>query len=205
MDMTPICLPSISDLRARTRSLAMLDAILCPEWEYRYVSFDQAWAPGMHMASMRNGCGDDWFLLFDRAGAALKGFAHELSDKHVGAMLQAQVPGAFSAFLNEPAFSMQDATFCYWRGADEASWHKVQGGREDDGAGDMLSLLVAGPSAYKAWAEAYFEVPVDLDTVSAVFGHVPLGDAMIRKLNPDADVDAAYADAAGIGYPRRTA
>lgn len=203
--MTPIRLPSISDLRRMTRSLAMLDAILCPEWEYRYFSFDNAWAPGMEMASMRNGCGDDWFLLFDPAGAALKGFAHELSDKQFGAKLQAQVPGVLSAFLNEPAFSMQDATFCYWRKADDADWSKVEGGPEEDGAGDMLSLLVSGPTAYKAWAEGYFEVPVDLDAVSAVFAHVPLNDALIQMLNPDADVDAAYADAAGIGYPCRPA
>jgi hypothetical protein len=94
----------------------MLDAILCPEWQYRYFSFNANWAPGMEMASMRDGCGDDWFLLFDSVGAALKGFAHELAvDQSFGANIRAQVPGEFSAFLDEPAFSMQNATFCFWR------------------------------------------------------------------------------------------
>ncbi len=78
--MSPEPLPSIAEIRCITQSLAMLDAILCPEWEYRYYSFNSAWGPSEEMASMRNGSGDDWFLLLDATGAALKGFAHELAD-----------------------------------------------------------------------------------------------------------------------------
>lgn len=199
-------LPSIPVLRAITQSLAMLDAIICPEWEYRYFSFNSGWAPGMEMASMRDGCGDDWFLLFDSVGAALKGFARELaSDKSFGANIQAQVPREFSAFLTEPAFSMQDATFCFWRKAEDLGWSKVPGSSVDDGADDMLALLVAGPSGYKAWAESYYEIPVDLQAVSAVFDHAPLSDELILVLNPDADTGLVYRDAEEIGYPRRAA
>jgi hypothetical protein len=89
---------------------------LCPEWEYRYYSFDRHWGQGEEMASMRNGCGDDWFLLLDAAGAALKGYAHELADDaELPHNIQAQVPANFASFLQEPAFSMECATFCYWR------------------------------------------------------------------------------------------
>lgn len=59
------------------RSLAMLDAILSPEWEYRYYSFNSKWAEGELMGSMRSGCGDYWFALFCSAGVALHGIAHE--------------------------------------------------------------------------------------------------------------------------------
>jgi hypothetical protein len=70
-------LPDIPSLRRLTRALAMLDAILSPEWEYRHYSFDAHWAEGETMASMRNGSGDEWFALFCPAGAVLKGLAHE--------------------------------------------------------------------------------------------------------------------------------
>ncbi len=33
-------LPAIKDLRCLCKSLAMLDAIICAEWEYRYYSFN---------------------------------------------------------------------------------------------------------------------------------------------------------------------
>ena len=69
---TPERLPDIEKLRRLTKSIAMLDAIICPEWEFRYYSYNSKWGRGEEMASMRNGCGDDWFLLFDVHGAALK-------------------------------------------------------------------------------------------------------------------------------------
>lgn len=201
-----LILPSIPDLRRVTQSLAILDAILCPEWEYRYYSFNSAWGPGEEMASMRNGSGDDWFLLLDHAGAAIKGFAHELENGTTFAQnIQDQVPNDFSSFLNEPAFSMQHATFCYWRRVDDGSWTKVHGGPVDDGADDMLALLVSGPPGYKEWAEGYYEVPVALDAVGALFSYEPLTDSIILALNPDADIEFVYGEAKEIGYPCRAA
>ena len=109
-------LPPIADLQRTAQSLAMLDAILSPDWEYRYFSFNSGWASGQKMASMRDGSGDEWFILFDDAGAAMKGFAHKLAgDSSFLSEIQRQVPRDFSEFLNEPAFSMQHATFCLWR------------------------------------------------------------------------------------------
>ena len=72
-----LSLPDIPTLRRLTQSLALLDAILSPDWQMRYYSFNSRWAQGQMMASMRDGSGDNWFLLFCQAGAILKGFAHE--------------------------------------------------------------------------------------------------------------------------------
>ena len=204
--MSPDLLPSIPEVRRIAQSLAMLDAILSPEWDYRYFSFNSAWGPGEEMASMRNGSGDDWFLLLDSTGAALKGFAHELADDaSLPQNIRDQVPALFSSFLGEPAFSLQHATFCYWRKATDPSWSKVSGALEDDGSDEMLELLVAGPSSYKEWAENYFEVPVALEAVSAIFSHQPLNDSVILALNPGAELDFTYAQALEIGYPRDAA
>ncbi len=71
-------LPSIPELLVRTKALAALDLVLSPEWEYRYYSFNAAWSPNEQMASMRNGSGDEWWLVFHADGwAALKGLDHE--------------------------------------------------------------------------------------------------------------------------------
>ena len=43
---------------------ALLEAILCLDWEYRYFSFDAHWSKNQEMASMRDGSGGHWFLLF---------------------------------------------------------------------------------------------------------------------------------------------
>src|SRR5438105_3956555 len=70
-------LPDVDGLRRTLQSMAMLDAILCPEWEFRYYSFNAAWDAGEQMGSMRNGSGDNFFAHFSPAGCWLKGFAHD--------------------------------------------------------------------------------------------------------------------------------
>ena len=70
-------LPTIDGLIQLCKALAMLDAILSPEWDYRYYSFNSKWGPGEMMASMRNGSGDEYFILFNEHLAAMKGFDHE--------------------------------------------------------------------------------------------------------------------------------
>ncbi|HMG64563.1 MAG TPA: hypothetical protein VK599_16595, partial [Streptosporangiaceae bacterium] len=37
-------LAGIQAVRDRSRAMAMLDAVLCREWGYRYYSFDRAWS-----------------------------------------------------------------------------------------------------------------------------------------------------------------
>jgi hypothetical protein len=69
--------PDVESLKRLSQSLAMLDAILSPDWEFRYYSFNSKWNAGEMMASMRNGSGDDYFILFNSSGAIIKGFAHE--------------------------------------------------------------------------------------------------------------------------------
>src|SRR5438874_2641179 len=122
-------MPDIAGLKMLTQSLAMLDAILMPEWQYRYYSFNSQWAPGEQMASMRDGSGDEWFCLFESAGAALKGFDHESAmspwgndDHAIWKGVLDEVPPVFARFLNEPAFSMKDTTFCIWRTNQDAVW-----------------------------------------------------------------------------------
>ena len=151
---------------------------------------------------MRNGSGDDWFLLFDAHGAALKGFAHELAQgSGLADEIQRQVPDSLSSFRGEAAFSMQHATFCYWCPADASAWLKVSGFVGDDGAQEMLSHLISGPSGYQAWAQEYYEVDVSLEAVTAVFSHLLITEALLQVLNPQAEMDAVLRDAEEIGYP----
>src|SRR4051794_4974349 len=103
-------LPGVDRLRAVLQSMAMLDAILYPEWQFRYYSFNAGWAPGEQMGSMRNGSGDDFFALFNAAGCWIKGFAHEApmspyrddGTRRIWPGILDEVPGEFAACLREP-------------------------------------------------------------------------------------------------------
>lgn len=189
----------------------MLDAILSPEWDYRYYSYNASWGPGEEMANMRDGSGDEWFILFDPHGAALKGFAHETSadtvDRFVQAM-RAQVPDVFSSFLHEVAFDIDHSTFSLWRRNTDSGWSAVTTDKglwehadEGDGAAELLALLDGRPGSYQAWAEEYYEHAVDLSVVQAIYAHTPLTAALVQQLNPDLLLEEAQEFAQEIGYP----
>src|SRR5438552_1282799 len=106
-DPVAMSLPPPLMLERRCIALATLDAILSPEWQYRYYSFNRNWdlEAGTRMASMRNGSGDDYFILFLPDGtAAIKGFNHESSALDGRTMIQGVLDGlppSFAAFANE--------------------------------------------------------------------------------------------------------
>ena len=196
----------------QSQAIAMLDAILSPEWEYRYYSFNSKWGPREMMASMRNGSGDDYFILFDQHGAAIKGFDHEAimspwtnTPPVVWPGMYDSVPGDFSSFLNEPAFSMEDVTFCIWRRHVDTEWHcgviDFPPGDDPDGSESMLAIFDADPATYQAFASEYFEVNVPLTAIEHVYDHRQLTDEIIGALNPNLASEKLEADRLEIGYP----
>lgn len=210
-------LPDILTLRERCRALAKLDAIMSPEWESRYYSFDTRWAPDEQMASMRNGSGDEWSIVFASAGAFVRGFDHESpmspanNDEELWPGLVDTVPQIFSSYVDEPAFSYEgtlEATVCLWRQHGDDRWHAgeldLPGGDDPDGADKLFRVLVDGtPVAYQRFAEDYYGRAVNLEAVSEVFAGHPLTDELVRRLNGDLLVADLAEDLAEIGYPSR--
>jgi hypothetical protein len=202
--MRPFPLPTIETLKRLTKSLAMLDAIICREWDLRYYSYNSRWGDGESMASMRNGSGDEWFLHFSEAGAGLKGFAHELTSaqesSRLAALVRAEIPADLASFRDEPALDMEHVSFCAWRldGDREWSWLSLDA---EDGQSDLLELLDGRPETYQQWAVGYYEQEIALDAVQAIFRHTPLSDALVRALNAELNVEELKADAEEIDYP----
>lgn len=209
MQLDPKSLPDITTLRRRSQALAMLDAIVCPEWEGRYYSFNVSWSGAEAMGSMRNGSGDDWFILFGVFGAAIKGLAHETTiagDKVFANEVQRRVPQAFASFLAEPAFGMDWLSYCYWRAPEDLSWQKVVHPEpalslSDDGSAEYLALLFEPATSYEEFAKWYYELDVPMDAIESIYRHTPLTESLVRSLNPQASLPQAQEAAAEIGYP----
>lgn len=219
-------LPPVELLRRVMQSMAMLDAILSPEWQYRYYSFNSKWAPGEQMGSMRNGSGDDLSALFTKDGCFLKGFDHN-SDMTpfredpplLWPGLLDDVPDEFASGLNEPAFMMDHTTFCIWRKHTDDRWHRgaiefppVQldfagKPRDPDGSEYLLSPYDGNPETYLTFARHYFGgltgENLKLEHVEHVYDHKPLTDELVREINPDLALADLAGDIEEIGYPRR--
>ncbi|MFI6515453.1 hypothetical protein ACIBF1_07845 [Spirillospora sp. NPDC050679] len=211
-------LPDVARLRDLCRSIAMLEAILSPEWEIRYYSFNGNWAPGEEMASMRNGSGDEYSIVFMASGAYVRGFDHESAmspyaqeDHEPWPGVLDSVPEVFQHCVNEPAFRDENdvpvVTACLWREPRDTSWQVGEidypPNRPDpDGSTRLFGLLTdPTPEAFTRFAEDYYEVPVDLETVRAVYELRPLTQQMISPLNPEVLMASLAEDLAEIGYP----
>jgi hypothetical protein len=207
-------MPNIEQAKRISQSAAMLDAILCPDdWESRYFSFDSKWNKNTTMASMRDGSGDDYFMTFSSVGAILKGFDHESvmspysqEIEQVWPGILEHVPQEFSDFLTEPAFKLEDTTFCIWRLITDFDWKRgpIEFPKEkhaNDGSSGLLWILDGLPETYQKWAKGYFEVSVPIAVVRHVYAHKPLTTAIVQKLNPDIELEDLKEDILEIGYP----
>ncbi|MGW6286746.1 hypothetical protein [Streptomyces sp. NPDC055107] len=209
-------LPGISALTDLCRSLAMLDAILCPEWADRWHGFDARWSPTEAMASMRDGSGGEYSVVFSADGAYARGFDHEspmspyVEDGPWPGVLD-EVPAVFRRYVDEPLFTdesgMPVVTACLWRASDDDRWRAgavefPEDGEDSDGADWLFQLLVTGtPESYQEWAEDHFEVPVDLEAVTHVYALRPLTDEVVAALAPERTAAGLAADVKEIGYP----
>jgi hypothetical protein len=162
----------------------------------------------------RDGSGDQFFALFNSSGCWMKGFAHEApmtpyrddGPKQVWPGVLDEVPPEFTGCLTEPAFVVEDTTFCIWRRYGDGRWHRGRiefrdGYRDPDGSEELLSPLDGEPETYRAWAEDYYEQDVSAMAVAQVFGHRPLTSELPLTLNPEVSIEDLWADILEIGYP----
>jgi hypothetical protein len=165
-------LPDVVQLRSAFQSMAMLDAIISPEWQDRYYSFDASLPSNttVSLGWMRNGSGDYFHAIFGKAGCLIQGFAHESdmspfpadSPKVFPGVLD-DVPHCFSgcmAAIHSDWWIM--ITFCIWREYSDSKWHSGHINFPDhspdpDGSEHLLSIFDGQPETYLSWAEGFFQ------------------------------------------------
>lgn len=215
-------LPGILELQHHCRVLALLDAVLMPDdRESRYFSHRSGWntEAGEQLASMRDGSGDEYAIVFTPAGAYVRGFAHESAmspyrnDGEVWPGVLDEVPPAFAAQLAEPAFTDEEGvpvvTACLWRENADPAWRHGAidfpagpAGADPDGADALFELLTdRRPEAYHAHIEDHLEEQVDLAPVRALFAGQPLTPALLAALNPGLTLADLAEDLRDIGFP----
>ena len=200
-------LPDVESLKRRCQALAALDSILCPEWEYRYFSFNASWAPGESLSSMRNGEGDDWLILFSDQGAIVKGFvlASEMAEGCPWPGVVDAIPEEFAAFVGEPAFAIEKTTFCAWRRHSDYAWSTGPADmpevEDPDGSAKLLRFLDGEPKTYQAWGEEYYGTRLNPRAIEQIYRHDRLSEFLVRSLNPKAKLRDLRQEIEDIGYP----
>lgn len=168
---------------------------------------------------MRDGCGNDYSIVFSVAGAYARGFDHESPMSPYRVTPPVPWPGLFDGVpealvhnISEAAFSGHDGiprvTVCFWREQADSLWRAgraeaLPAGVEDGGSAEWLfDVLVDGrPEAYQQFAEEYYEVSLDIEAIRHVYALQPLTQSVVTAMNPDVGVTDLAEDLRQIGYP----
>ncbi|MBL4670808.1 MAG: hypothetical protein JKX81_01010 [Arenicella sp.] len=185
-------LGSIESVLHSSRGLALLDAIFMPEWEFRYFSFNSKWNIEKRemMASMRDGQGNEYFLIFTLTGVVGKFLYEKNAEKPLE--LLSQIPNEFSSFKSEPAFDIQNTSFFIWRKNNEKNWclaHDLPNNRLP-----MLAFLETDLGHYIEWAERYYDVEIETEVAQKVFSSLRVTQDDLSSLNPELTLDDLLGD-----------
>lgn len=213
-------LPEVTRLRSVFQAMAMLDAIIMPEWEFRYYSFESAEiSPDrkISIGSMRNGSGDDLHAIFGSAGCVFRGFAHEHEMSPYANRPPKVYPGILDdlpADFNDCRAALhedwwRDITFCVWRRYSDSKWHHGNIDFPDlpdpDGSQHLMAIFDGKPETYLNWAEEYYEPrEFSLTTIRWVYEQRPLTEEIIKELNPEQSLANLVDEITQIGYGRDT-
>ncbi|MDG1332583.1 MAG: hypothetical protein P8P74_09655 [Crocinitomicaceae bacterium] len=145
-------LPNPKELQQICRSISAIEAIICPEWQYRYFSYQKDWSETEEVCEMRNGQGDQMLILFSPQGVCINGFAKHSemngwknirveekksltsklfkSKKETKTILTQEIakgvldilPEVFNGFIYDEPIKSIGTTFCIWRILKNTNW-----------------------------------------------------------------------------------
>ena len=100
-------LPDIQKLKQLCKSISALELIMEQEWEIRYYSYNPSWDIDEEVFEMKNGCGEEMLILFNKHGSVISGINHECFDWEADSPkienLAKGLPKQFDDFIyNEP-------------------------------------------------------------------------------------------------------
>ena len=198
-------LPGNKTLQSACKAMAVLDAILCQDWVYRYYSYNSQWSEGEEFFEMRNGEGDQLLVLFRNEGAVINGYFSE-AEQGEKDKLTARLPEVFHEFIFGEPVNSAGTTFCVWQ-LNNSPWTTGIPSENDDHSEELLSPLDGEPASYVKWASDYFkgsykEGGIPLETVVRIFAQEPLTKEMVLSIVDHLeDWDQLTEDLIEISYP----
>ncbi len=188
-------LPNPSVLKDTAKRIALLDAVLMQEWEYRYYSFNSRWNEGEEMSSMRDGSGNEFYILFRNTECCIKIIDKEINNtkdilKETG-KIQGRGNAFIDCFLSEPAFDPEYISFLFWN--IDGRWKHLGSDKTE-----FLNIFLHPESEYRKIAEDYYERDISDELLKRMLtGRLEMD--LFLELNPELDLEILKNDLKEIG------
>lgn len=179
-----LLLPDKDQLRRTCKAISVLDAILSPDWEFRYFSYNAHWSEDEEFFEMKDGSGDHLFILFRQEGCVINGFCHEAPQTVVEDLTKG-LPPVFNEFIFGEPVKSTGTTFCAWT-LENSGWQPAKE-INSNCAKELLFIFDGKPETYIAWASEYFEgsyrgQEVSPSVVNKIYREEPLTRDMVMEL-----------------------
>jgi len=182
------------NIAKKLKLFALADAIIEPDWEFRYFSYNSKWSATAEMASLRDGCGGEWFLWLSGELAGFKCLSPNDGVMPDLEKVKRTFPQAYRPFVAEPAFSMEAAS-CIWY-LDGTEWRKF--GLSSVSLIDIDDISHWTPSDYHSWASGYYDVDIDIKLIDKLLKG-EFSEELAKNLNPKVDMSKLKLDLDEIG------
>jgi hypothetical protein len=178
-------LPDRKTLQNICKAISVMDAIISQKWECRYYSYNSKWNKNEECLQMRDGLGDELYVLFRAEGCVINGFAHEYhqADKK---KLTYNLPTVFHDFIfGEPVESI-GSTFCLWT-TELKNWQVGQIENHENDSEELLNIFDGNPQTYIDWATENFEESIKgggipFDTANKIYQNQLLTKEMVLSI-----------------------
>ncbi|MFV0394080.1 MAG: hypothetical protein ACK5LC_06755 [Coprobacillaceae bacterium] len=189
------------ELQKICKSLAVLDAIICEDWEYRYHSYNSKWDEDEECYTMRNGQGDELLILFKDNACIVNGYINEKESIDTTS-IKKQIPKIFHSFIYKEPIKTIGTTFVIWTN-DNGEWNPQDFLNPDSLIEEFLNIYTNTPEKYIEWAIEYYELDaLAYSDVDYVYKQQPITKDLINNINKDLeDIEALLEELKEIDYP----
>ena len=115
------------------------------------------------------------------------------------------VPIIFADFINDPAFDIDNTSFCIWRQYSDKEYKvgniEFPDDEDPDGSEQLLYILEDDPAIYQQFAEEFYNKTIDMKILEKVYDQFPFDHKFIKSINPDVNLKDIIEDLAVIDYP----
>jgi hypothetical protein len=186
---------NIHEIILQMKRLALLDAGICQEWQYRYFSYNARWGPGTQMASLRDGCGSHWYMLLDNKDCAFKVYDKGNKISLDEAIKFIPKGTFFQDFINEPAFLIEEISQIGYFNNGIIKYY----GNEVSGPLSVKEVTQWNVDNYANWARPYYEMEVsDIDFIN--LWNDPSDVDTWSRIISEFDIDGFNNDILEIGW-----
>lgn len=194
----PIC----ETFRRRNQALAVLDAIVSPDWTYRYYSFDSHWPNSLGMGSMRDGSGNYWYEVSKNNDCALVLCDIEIAKSENYNVLSCldNINDSFRLLLSDPAFQISEATQLLFSSNSE-EWLACEEKYTERYEFLLRHIIHWHAEDYVHWAAEYYESDLNIEWVEKIYRFESLTREIASAINPNIDLDPLADEVKTIGYP----